>query len=81
MSDDIDVAQAVTAMWLEGRIAAARRELHTDRVSRICCEECGDEIDERRRQVLAGVRLCVGCQEIAEHQTRVGHVTGGHDGH
>ncbi|KAA1195752.1 TraR/DksA C4-type zinc finger protein [Photorhabdus heterorhabditis] len=80
MSDDIDVAQAVTAMWLEGQIAAARRELHTDKVSWTRCEECGDEIDERRRQVLVGVRLCVGCQEIAEYQIRVGHVTGGHDG-
>ncbi|MGE0385075.1 MAG: DksA/TraR family C4-type zinc finger protein [Gammaproteobacteria bacterium] len=27
------------------------------------CEECGELIPEARRQVIAGVRLCVGCQE------------------
>ena len=27
------------------------------------CEECGNEIPEARRQAIAGVRLCVGCQQ------------------
>jgi len=33
------------------------------------CEECGDEIPEARRQAIAGVRLCVGCQQaLDEHR-------------
>lgn len=30
------------------------------------CEECGADIPEARRAALPGVRLCVGCQEIAD---------------
>lgn len=82
MSDDIDDmrAQAVTAMWLEEQIAVVRREMHTGRVSLKYCEGCGDRIDEQRRQILPGVQLCVGCQEIAEHWEQVRRITGGHRG-
>ncbi|MGO4170422.1 DksA/TraR family C4-type zinc finger protein [Novosphingobium sp. YAF33] len=27
-----------------------------------CCEDCGETIPARRREVLAGVRTCVACQ-------------------
>ena len=27
------------------------------------CEECGVDIPEARRKAIAGVRLCVGCQQ------------------
>ena len=30
------------------------------------CENCGAEIPEARRTAVAGVRLCVGCQESSE---------------
>lgn len=30
------------------------------------CEECGDEIPHERRAAVAGVRLCIFCQEAAE---------------
>ena len=30
------------------------------------CEECGDEIPRERRQAVAGVRMCVFCQEMLE---------------
>ena len=33
------------------------------------CEECGNAIPEARRQAIAGVRLCVGCQQaLDEHR-------------
>ncbi|WP_387692620.1 TraR/DksA C4-type zinc finger protein [Photorhabdus sp. RM71S] len=82
MSDDIDdtTAQAVTAMWLEERIAAVRREMHTGRVSLKYCEGCGNRIDEQRRQILSEVRLCVGCQEVAEHWEQVRRIIGGRRG-
>jgi phage/conjugal plasmid C-4 type zinc finger TraR family protein len=32
------------------------------------CEECGDDIPEARRQAIAGVRLCVACQQALDEQ-------------
>ncbi|MCP4332635.1 MAG: DksA/TraR family C4-type zinc finger protein [Gammaproteobacteria bacterium] len=32
------------------------------------CEECGDDIPEARRQAVAGVRLCVRCQQARDEQ-------------
>ena len=32
------------------------------------CVECGDEIPERRRQVLPGGRRCVGCQSALDQR-------------
>ncbi len=32
------------------------------------CEECGNEIPEARRQAIAGVRLCVGCQQEVDRE-------------
>lgn len=30
------------------------------------CAECGEEIPERRRRAIAGVRLCVDCQDALD---------------
>ena len=39
------------------------------------CEECGDEIPEARRQAIAGVRLCVVCQQaLDEHRASQGGI-------
>jgi phage/conjugal plasmid C-4 type zinc finger TraR family protein len=35
------------------------------------CDECGEPIPEARRQALAGVRLCVPCQEKADAALKV----------
>ena len=32
------------------------------------CEECGDAIPEARRAAIAGVRLCVTCQQALDEQ-------------
>jgi len=32
------------------------------------CEECGDEIPEKRRTAIRGCRLCVFCQELHERR-------------
>ena len=37
------------------------------------CEECGEEIPERRRQALPGVRTCIACQ--SERDKAVQHST------
>ena len=35
------------------------------------CEECGEEIPERRRRAVPGVRRCVQCQAEADEEARV----------
>ncbi|GAN55447.1 DksA/TraR family C4-type zinc finger protein [Tanticharoenia sakaeratensis] len=54
VQDQIDdtVADAVTAA--RARMPRGESETH--------CQECGDEIPERRRQAVPGVKLCVACQ-------------------
>ncbi len=32
------------------------------------CEACGDEIPPARRAAIAGVRLCVACQEVEDRR-------------
>jgi phage/conjugal plasmid C-4 type zinc finger TraR family protein len=32
------------------------------------CEECGEPIPEARRQAVAGVKLCVPCQQIQDEE-------------
>jgi phage/conjugal plasmid C-4 type zinc finger TraR family protein len=34
------------------------------------CEECGDDIPDRRRDALPGVRTCVSCQAIRDASVR-----------
>jgi phage/conjugal plasmid C-4 type zinc finger TraR family protein len=34
------------------------------------CEDCGEDIPERRRNALPGVRTCVTCQAIRDAQVR-----------
>ena len=38
------------------------------------CDECGEEIPERRRQALPGVRTCVGCQSARDRKIVIGGV-------
>jgi phage/conjugal plasmid C-4 type zinc finger TraR family protein len=33
------------------------------------CAECGTEIPQARRDAIAGVRLCLACQEAADRET------------
>ncbi len=39
------------------------------------CEECDNDIPEARRQAVAGVRLCVACQQaLDEHHANQGSI-------
>jgi len=40
-------------------------------LSALYCEECGEEMPEQRRQAIKGVRLCVACKQVAEHNDRM----------
>lgn len=60
--DDMDRVQERVALHLERAI-----EAHRPRGEGLLeCEECGEEIPERRRQVAPWARCCVRCQQIRE---------------
>lgn len=54
VQDQIDDTIADAVQFARARMAAGEGETH--------CEECGEEIPERRRLALPGARTCVQCQ-------------------
>lgn len=65
MADEVDLAQECEALFLQ-KALEARRVAESRRESLEDCEVCGDEIPERRRQALPGVRTCLSCQSRLE---------------
>ena len=54
---------------IEDAVDRARRQLPRGE-SLTHCEECGAPIPRGRRIAMPGVRLCVGCQEGRDRETR-----------
>ena len=54
VQDQIDDTIADGVMRARARMPTGESETH--------CVECGDEIPERRRNALPGVRTCIACQ-------------------
>ncbi len=54
---------------VEDAVQRARGQLATGE-SRPECEDCGEPIPERRRQLVPGVRRCVSCQSEADAEDR-----------
>lgn len=63
--------QAQIDSTVEDAVARARAQLAASGPSATHCEDCGDAIPERRRELLPGVRLCVQCQSTADRQQQV----------
>lgn len=55
----------VTAAAIAGRVKF-------NGVSPLSCEDCGDPIPQRRRELLAGVTTCVDCAELRVGRERLG---------
>lgn len=47
---------------VQDAVDRARRQLAGGGKSLEYCEECGEKIPEKRRELIPGVRLCVNCQ-------------------
>jgi phage/conjugal plasmid C-4 type zinc finger TraR family protein len=63
--DVIDRAQVINdALQADARADWQRRQ--TAGPGRSECEECGEEIPAKRRQLIPGCRLCVICQGALE---------------
>lgn len=62
-----EMAQAMTEQQLKLSLNRILDEVRSDRPSLLYCDSCGADIPEARRRAVRGVRLCIGCQEVAEH--------------
>jgi phage/conjugal plasmid C-4 type zinc finger TraR family protein len=69
--DQADIADQVITEHLERAIAAARGIRTENQLSQqrfIYCSDCGDEIPEKRREILPGCKRCISCEE--DHESR-----------
>ncbi|CAD7847117.1 MAG: Uncharacterized zinc-finger containing protein YbiI [Olavius algarvensis Gamma 3 endosymbiont] len=55
VQDQIDASVADAVELARSRLPKGQSLIH--------CEDCGNDIPEARRLAIAGVRLCVACQE------------------
>ena len=60
VQDQIDASVADAVERARSRLPSGESLLN--------CEECDKEIPEARRQAVAGVRLCVSCQQARDEQ-------------
>jgi phage/conjugal plasmid C-4 type zinc finger TraR family protein len=79
MADDMDRVQAVNEWWQEECLAEHRRRKESGVRSKeqnltphssplTVCEDCGEEIPEKRRRAVPGCRRCIDCQEKLENR-------------
>lgn len=71
MPDIADDAQSEEQLMIERGLTAIRAQFASQ--SAVACQQCGDPIPERRRQLLPGVKTCVDCQERTEFYRKVGN--------
>lgn len=64
IGDSAENAAEIADTMVSNEIVAARKDMY-DGPSLSHCEECGDEIDPRRRAAVA-CKLCVRCQQEFE---------------
>lgn len=69
MTCPFDRAQALEQRQRDQAITAALARARPTGPSLTHCEDCDDEIPERRR-ALGGMTRCVGCQTLAERGQR-----------
>lgn len=50
-------------------VASVRQNMASGEGSQ-CCEDCGDEIAQARREALPSARTCIACQAIRDKATR-----------
>lgn len=68
MPDPADEAQARMDAWNDACLERSRAALAGE--GRLTCEDCGDDIPERRRQQVKNATRCRPCQEIMENRRR-----------
>jgi len=69
VADELDLAQAINEQFLADALAEHQRNRPTGPAATIC-EECGEEIPEKRRRIIPGCRRCRECQTLLENRRR-----------
>ena len=64
--DDADLASSEYEHHVQ--ISLKNRKITKFTYSFTECDECGDEIPEKRRSAIPGVKLCVDCQKRLERK-------------
>ena len=75
MPEIIDQANELEELQREVSIAKCR--INHNAVSATHCRDCGEEIPERRRELVAGCQRCADCQEEFEERGKHLAVTRG----
>ncbi|HDZ1552027.1 TPA: TraR/DksA family transcriptional regulator [Klebsiella pneumoniae] len=75
MPEIIDQANELAELRREAAIAKCR--INHNAVSATHCRDCGEEIPERRRELVAGCQRCADCQEEFEERGKHLAVTRG----
>ena len=70
MADELDQLQDQEDLINSLHIQAIRQQFTAKGESLIRCECCADDIEERRRKAIPGVRTCTECQRVQEAFTR-----------
>lgn len=68
MADDIDRASETED--LQRSVAISSHRIDRTAVSATECKECGDAIEEARRQAYPGCTLCLTCKEASESRAK-----------
>ena len=55
---------------VQDAVERARRQLAHGGESLEYCEECGEKIPDKRRELIPGVRLCVKCQAARDEENK-----------
>jgi phage/conjugal plasmid C-4 type zinc finger TraR family protein len=68
MRDNIDKANDLAQRELESILKNRKPRFIGESATH--CQDCGEPIPEKRRQLLAGCQLCVDCQSLIEKKTK-----------
>ena len=63
-SETVEIAQIASLLSANASLSKIIEQL--SRAGYSHCEECGEEIPKRRREVFPSARTCVSCQELIE---------------
>lgn len=61
-----DVGDMASDLEMIARDAALSQRIQYNGVSPLACDSCDNDIEEARRRLLPGVRMCASCAQLAE---------------
>lgn len=70
MADEVDRANDISEDHRTVSIRSISRQLERKNLS-IECEDCGNEIDPKRRAAYPSATLCITCKETEERNARI----------